>query len=70
MTEGNIILLHEVIASKARKEQELVYYQQKLDDLVFKMSVLKQDIDLTNKIIDILETEKVIDITTITSKGE
>ena len=62
MTESKLILLHEVIANKTRKEEELAYYQKKLDELVFKMGIIKQDIDLTNKIIDMIETEKVMQI--------
>lgn len=62
MNEKRIILLHEVLETKIRKEKELEYYQKQLEELKHKMFFLKKEIDLTNLIIDIVEQEKVHDI--------
>ena len=58
MNEKKIILLHEVLETKIRKEKELEYYQKQLEELQNKMFFLKKEIDLTNLIIDIVEQEK------------
>lgn len=62
MNEKKIILLHEVLETKVRKEKELEYYQKQLEELQNKMFFLKKEIDLTNLIIDIVAQEKVHDI--------
>lgn len=62
MSFGKIILLQDLIDSKLRKEQELEYYQNELDKLKQKMWWVQKEISLTNTIIDIIETEKVVDI--------
>ena len=62
MNEKKIILLHEVLETKIRKEKELEYYQKQLEELQNKMFFLKKEINLTNLIIDIVEQEKVHDI--------
>jgi hypothetical protein len=62
MTEKRIILLHEIIETKVRKEKELEYYNKQLEELQRKMFFVKKEIDLTNLIIDIIEQEKVVDI--------
>jgi len=62
MEERKIILLHEVIETKIRKEKELEYYQKQLEELQRKMFFLNKEIQLTNTIIDIVESERVLDI--------
>lgn len=57
-----IILLSDVIESKIRKEQELEYYQKELEKLVEKMGWLRQEIDVTNIIIDMISNETVLEI--------
>jgi hypothetical protein len=66
MEEDNIrspklIFLKDILETKVRKEQELAYYQKKLEELEVKMGYLRQDINLTNTIINIIEEEQVID---------
>lgn len=60
--EKKIIVLSELIESKLRKEKEIEYYQQQLIEFQKKIQHLQKDVDLTKLIIDIIETEKVIDI--------
>ena len=58
---SKIILITEVIEQRLRKEQELEFYQKELEKLQSKMFWLRKEIDLTNKIISIVEAETVID---------
>mgnify|MGYP000032153572 CR=1 FL=1 len=62
MTEKKIILLHDIIETKIRKEKELEFYQKQLEELQSKMFFLKKEIDLTSLIMDIIEKESVVDI--------
>ena len=55
---NNILLLTDIIEQKVRKEKELEYYQQQLEELEKKMWFLKKEIDLTNLILSVIETEK------------
>ena len=57
-----LILLTDIIDQKLRKEKELAYYQKQLEELQEKMFFLRKDIDITNLCINIIETEKVVDI--------
>jgi len=60
--EKKIILLSDVVETKLRKEKELEYYQEQLEELQRKMFFVSKEIDLTNLIIDIIEKETVLDI--------
>ncbi len=57
-----IINLQEVYEIRNRKERELDYYNKELEKLQIEMAFIKQEINLTNTIIDIIETEKVVDL--------
>jgi len=60
--DAKIILLKDVIETKLRKEKELDYYQKQLEELQMKMVFLKKDIHLTNTIINIIETENIMQL--------
>lgn len=60
--EKKIIVLSELIENKLRKEQELEFYQEQLVAIQRKIANLQKDVDLTKLIIDIIETDNVIDI--------
>lgn len=62
MTNPKIIILSDLMQSRARKERELAYYQDELKKLEERMHWLKLEIRLTNDIIDMIEKEKIIDI--------
>ena len=53
-----ILLISDIIEQKIRKEKELEYYQQQLDELNRKMWFIKKEIDLTNLILSVIENEK------------
>ena len=55
-------MLADVLETRVRKEKELEYYQKELEKLQEKMFFNRQDIDITNLIIDMIEKENVIDI--------
>ena len=57
-----LILLTDIIDQKLRKEKELAFYQKQLEELQEKMFFLRKDIEITNLCINIVETEKVVDI--------
>ena len=60
--ENKITLISEFIETKLRKEQELEFYQKQLEELQLKMGYLRKDIDITNVIIDLIKSEKILDI--------
>jgi hypothetical protein len=60
--ENKITLISEFIETKLRKEQELEFYQKQLEELQLKMGYLRKDIDITNVIINLIKSEKILDI--------
>lgn len=60
--EVKIITIQELLDSKKRKEEELEYYKERLQFLQYRVSLLQGDIDITNKIITMIETESLIEI--------
>lgn len=57
-----IILLQDVYEMRQRKEEELAFYHEQLEKLKTKMFHIRQEIDLTNVIIRIIEKEEVVDL--------
>ena len=55
---SKIVTITELIQEKAVKEKELLYYEDTLKELLFKMSMIKQEINLTETIIDMIKSEK------------
>ena len=60
--EKKLILLSDFIETKVRKEKELEYFQEQLENLQNKMFFLKKEINLTNLIIDMVNNNNIIDI--------
>lgn len=60
MTNAKIISL----AQAREKEAELSMYRAKLDTLYARQSFIEAEITLTNKIIELIEQEKLIEIVT------
>ena len=56
-----LIRLSDVIDSKVQKEKELEFYQREVQKLTQKMAVLREEITVTNIIIDLVRSEKVSD---------
>ena len=58
MSENKILLLTDIIEQKVREEKELEYYQEQLQELEKKMWFVRKEIELTNLIISVIESEK------------
>ena len=65
---GKIIQLHEIYEVRQRKEEELAFYHEQLEQLKQKMFFVQKDIDITNLCIDIIENEKVVDLKQLVEK--
>ena len=61
-SERKIVLLLDFIEQKVRKEKELEYYTQQLEELQKNLFFLNKEIELTNLIIDIIDKEQVINV--------
>jgi hypothetical protein len=55
-------MISDLLDMRARKQQELEFYNQQLKELQVKMVFIQQEISLTNKIITMIEQEQIIDI--------
>jgi len=60
--ESKLILITDFIEQKLRKEQELEYYLKELTELNKKIGFLRQEVDLTNTIINMIKAEQVHDV--------
>ena len=56
---SRLISLAEILESKEQKEKELEFYRQKLEEIQQKMYWLNKDLEVTNIIIEMIETETV-----------
>lgn len=59
---NNIVLLEDLLESKERKEKELKFYEERLNSLLLRVSILKSEVNLTNKIIKMIKEESIIEI--------
>ena len=59
---SQILMITDLLDIRARKLKELQFYNEQLEDLKLKMILIQQEITLTNKIIDMIEKESIIDI--------
>ena len=60
--EQKLILITDFIEQKLRKEKELEFYLKELEELQRKIGYLRQEVSLTNTIINMIKTEQVYDI--------
>ena len=64
----NVISLSDLIEQRLRKQQEIDYYKEALEQLEKKVIVLSKEIDITSLIIDMIENERVLTIAEKSSK--
>ena len=57
---ADVISLTDLIESRLRKKQEIEYYQESLERLTEKLTVLNMEVNLTTLIIDMIESERVL----------
>lgn len=62
MEDSRLILITDLLDTRARKQKELAYYTEQLKELQSKMYWIQREIDLTTEIIDMIEREKMIDL--------
>ena len=55
---AKIILISDLIKDKEAKEEELAYYEKVMQEPLVKMHMVKNEINLTNTIIDVIKNEK------------
>ena len=59
---SEILLMSDLLDIRARKLKELEFYNHQLKELQLKMTFIQQEINLTNKIVDMIQKETLIDI--------
>jgi len=57
---ADVISLTDLIESRLRKKQEIEYYQESLERLTEKLTVLNMEVNITTLIIDMIESERVL----------
>jgi hypothetical protein len=70
MSDSKVIIISDLLDTRARKEKELAFYQDELRKLEEKMKWLRMEIKLTSDIITMIEKEKVLDIKEWTQKKD
>lgn len=60
--EKRIIFITDLIDQRIRKEKEIEFYEEQLEEINKKLFWLRKEQQLTQTIIDIIEKEKVVDI--------
>ena len=62
--EKKIILITDLVDQRLRKEKEINYYEKELREIQERLSFLYKEKTLTETILAILQTDKVVDIKT------
>jgi hypothetical protein len=57
-----ILFIQDIYDLRNRKQEELEFYHKELEKLQLKMNYLRVEMDLTNRIIDMIENESVTDL--------
>tara|TARA_Y100001938_G_C7812181_1_gene292457 strand:+ start:170 stop:403 length:234 start_codon:yes stop_codon:yes gene_type:complete len=58
----NVVSLSDLIEQRLRKQQEIDFYKETLQQLQKKISVLSKEVDITTLIIDMIEKERVLSL--------
>jgi len=58
----NVVSLSDLIEQRLRKQQEIDFYRETLEQLQKKISVLTKEVDITTLIIDMIEQERVLSL--------
>jgi hypothetical protein len=58
----SIITIQDFYDMRSRKQAELEFYHKELEKLQVKMSVIRVEMALTNRIIDLIEREDIVDL--------
>lgn len=60
--DNKVILISDILQHRARKQEELLFYMDKMKELEIKMMWLRREIKLTDDIIRMIKNEMVIEI--------
>ncbi len=58
----NVVSLSDLIEQRLRKQQEIDFYKETLEQLQKKISILTKEVDITTLIIDMIEQERVLSL--------
>ena len=58
----NVVSLSDLIEQRLRKQQEIDFYKETLEQLQKKISILTKEVDITTLIIDMIEKERVLSL--------
>lgn len=67
---SKIILLSEVFKLREQRDRELKYYHAQLEKLESKLFFINKEIQLTNYIINMIETEAIQDLSELVNKQD
>jgi len=59
MQDSKIIQIADLISEKLRKEKELEFYEHEMKKLLLRMSMVKQEISLTETIIKMIQQDEI-----------
>jgi hypothetical protein len=57
-----IIRIQDLVDSRALKSRELAFYNQRLEELNYRLSIVQREIAVTQFIISAIEQERIIDL--------
>lgn len=63
--EKKVLLISDIYKFREEKERELKYYKERLSELEIKLYWVRKEIDLTNIIIKLVESEQVEDLSKV-----
>ena len=67
---SKIVLLSEVFKLRDQRDRELKYYHKQLERLESKLFFINKEIQLTNYIINMIETEAVQDLSELINRSD
>ena len=57
-----ILFIQDIYDLRNRKQEELEFYHKELEKLQIKMNYIRVEMDLTNRIIDMIESDSITDL--------
>jgi len=58
----SILLLTEILDSRARKEKELIFYTREKERLEAKLTCIRQELNLTDMILTLIRKERLLEV--------
>lgn len=67
---SKLILLSDVYKLREQKQRELEFYRKRLEELEKKLFFINKEVELTNYIIDLIEREKLQDLSELVNRPD